>query len=470
MTELAVKRGRSLRKAIENRRQRAVRTRSLAVEGKLVRMVGLTLEAVGCRAAVGDHCQVLRPNGPAVMTEVVGFNADRLILMPIGEARGLSLGAPVQYFGRGAMVPVGPELLGRVLSGTGVPIDDGGPLSNCASVPLVTSTINPLKRKPISEPIDVGIRAINALLTIGRGQRIGLFAGSGVGKSVLLGMMTRFTEADVVVVGLIGERGREVREFICDILGEEGMSRAVVVAAPADDPPLTRIRGAWLATRIAEHFRDEGKNVLLLMDSLTRYAMAQREVALAAGEPPASRGFPPSVFTKLPQLVERAGTGNEAGAITAIYTVLIESEDAEDPVADSAKAILDGHICLSRSLAEQGHFPAIDVEASVSRVMPAVTSSHHQQVAMHFRRLSAAFTENADLVNVGAYVKGSDPVLDASLELRPRMVAFLRQATTEKAPLADAMATLSETLGLPASDAQERAEAANEQANSAQAT
>jgi len=328
------------------------------VEGVLTRMVGLTLEAVGCQAPIGARCDVVNSSGERVETEVVGFAGDSLYLMPTSEVRGLVPNARVIPTRHGSDVLVGPELLGRVIDGRGRPLDDRGPLRARNKIALQGREINPLARTPIHEELDVGVRAINALCPIGRGQRMGLFAGSGVGKSVLLGMMTRYTEADIVVVGLIGERGREVKEFVQEILGEQGLNKAVVVAAPADSSPLMRIHGAMQATSIAEYFRDQGKNVLLLMDSLTRFAQAQREIALAIGEPPATKGYPPSVFAKLPQLVERTGNGDKGGgSITAFYTVLAEGDDHNDPIADAARAILDGHVVLSRKLAESGHYP-----------------------------------------------------------------------------------------------------------------
>ena len=354
----------------------------LEVRGTLTRLAGLVLEATGIRAPVGSQCLVRMGAQPPVLAEVVGFSSDRAFLMPAGDVHGLSSGAsvvpaapyvPVPRLGEperevpmriGALrLPLGQGLLGRVVDPQGHPLDHQGPVKDVTAEPLDRSPINAMDRDPVREPLDTGVRAINALLTVGRGQRIGLFAGSGVGKSVLLGMMARYTEADVIVVGLIGERGREVKEFIEDILGEEGRRRSVVVAAPADAPPLLRMQGAAYATAIAEHFRDQGRHVLLLMDSLTRYAMAQREIALAIGEPPATKGYPPSCFAKLPQLVERSGNGlNGVGSITAFYTVLSEGDDQQDPIADAARAILDGHIVLSRALAEEAHFPAIDIE------------------------------------------------------------------------------------------------------------
>lgn len=425
--------------------QRAARPRPLVVEGRLTRMVGLTLEARGCQAAIGDRCQVMQSGNAVIDTEVVGFDGDRLFLMPIGEVRGLAPHARVIPVGRGARVGVGECILGRVLDGRGKPIDGKGALGAVEYIPLISGPINPLRRRPIDTPLDVGVRAINAFLTVGQGQRLGLFAGSGVGKSVLLGMMTRYTEAEITVVALIGERGREVNEFINSTLGEMGMARTVVVVAPADDPPLLRLHGALLATSIAEYFRDRGRRVLLLMDSLTRFAQACREIALAIGEPPATRGYPPSVFARLPKLVERAGNGDErGGGITAFYTVLTEGDDPNDPIADAARAILDGHIVLSRDLAAQGHYPAIDVEASISRAMSAVTNDAHRAQVRHLRELYAVYRQHADLVNMGAYVAGSDSKVDAALEIYPRLMAFLCQDLAKPVCFAQSVAGLAE--------------------------
>ncbi len=346
---------------------------------------------------------------------------------------------------------MGSVLLGRVIDSNGRPIDKLGPLAHAEQQPLSRRPINAMDREPVRQPLDVGVRAINALLTVGRGQRMGLFAGSGVGKSVLLGMMARYTSADVTVVGLIGERGREVKEFIEDILGTDGLRRAVVVAAPADSPPLTRMQGAAYATAIAEHFRDQGKQVLLLLDSLTRYAMAAREIALAIGEPPATKGYPPSVFAKLPTLVERAGNaaaanGRNAGSITAFYTVLTEGDDPQDPVADAARAILDGHIVLSRALAEAGHYPAIDIEASISRVMTAVAGPDQIEHARRFKALYSRYMRSRDLLAVGAYAAGNDPLLDAAIEAFPRFEAFLQQSMYEPSSQAEAHGRLAALL------------------------
>ena len=404
------------------------------VAGKLTRVVGLTLEAIGCRAAVGSLCKIETLDG-YLEAEVVGFASDKLYLMPSEQLKGVVPGAKVTPIGEEHGVPVGMELLGRVIDGVGTPLDGLGEIITANSARFVSRRLNPLARKPISAPMDVGVRAINALLTVGEGQRMGLFAGSGVGKSVLLGMMTRGTTADVVVVGLIGERGREVKEFIEDILGEEGRARSVVVAAPADASPLMRLKGCETALAIAEYFRDQGLNVLLLMDSLTRYAQAQRESALAIGEPPATKGYPPSVFAKLPALVERAGNGAEGqGSITAFFTVLTEGDDLQDPIADAARAILDGHIVLSRELADSGHYPAIDIEKSISRVMPMVTSEEHLSMARLIKQNYSLYQQNRDLITIGAYQRGADHRLDQAIAVRPVLDQFLQQRMKEVIP------------------------------------
>ncbi len=417
--------------------------RPLQVEGVLSRMVGMTLEAMGCEAAVGSRCQVSTADGRGLEAEVVGFSGERLFLMPTGELRGVMPGARVLPSSSVSEVLVGPGLLGRVLDGTGRPLDGLGPLNVHEHQSLMGTPLNPLKRWAIREPLDVGIRTINSLLTIGRGQRVGLFAGSGVGKSVLLGMMTRFTEADVIVVGLIGERGREVQEFVANTLGPDGLKRSVVVATPADNPPLMRLHGAWTAHAIAEYFRDRGLKVLLLLDSLTRFAQAQREIALAIGEPPATKGYPPSVFARLPQLVERSGNSDKgAGSITAFYTVLTEGDDQNDPIADSARAILDGHIVLSRSMAEAGVYPAIDVEASISRAMHMIVDKTQMDLAMRFRQVYGTYTQNRDLISVGAYRRGGDPRIDQAIDLWPRLQDFLRQDMYQPVGYVEANQTL----------------------------
>lgn len=420
---------------------------SLVVSGRLVRMVGMTLEVVGTFAPVGSRCQVQSTQGEPIEAEVVGFHDDRLFLMPIGDTQGLSPNAKVTPILGGVKVKIGSSMLGRIVDGSGQPLDSKGPIDTETEVLLSGRRINPLKRAPIEKPLDVGIRAINGLLTLGRGQRVGLMAGTGVGKSVLLGMMTRYTDADVVVVGLVGERGREVNDFVRNNLGEEGLKRAVVVATPADDPPLMRLHGAMLATAIAEHFRDNGLHVLLLMDSLTRFAQAQREIALAVGEPPASKGYPPSVFSKLPQLVERAGNGQVgAGSITAIYTVLAEGDDQTDPVVDSARGVLDGHIVLSRAIADSGRYPAIDIEASISRVMVDVASPEQLSGARKFKQLYSTYQQNQDLINVGAYRKGSDANIDHAVAKYPILNQYLSQNINESFNVKKSVDQLSKAL------------------------
>lgn len=418
--------------------------------GKLTRATGLVMEAVGLKLPIGALCIIERETTQGIVpveSEVVGFQGQTLFLMPLEHVDGIQPGARIYALSADheaeKALPVGPQLLGRVLDAQGRPLD-GFPLPPAEKAGLFTPVLNPLHRDPIRNVLDVGVRAINGLLTVGRGQRMGLFAGSGVGKSVLLGMMARYTTADVIVVGLIGERGREVKDFIENILGEDGRKRAVVVAAPADVSPVLRMQGAVYATRIAEDFRDRGLNVLLIMDSLTRFAMAQREVSLAIGEPPATKGYPPSVFARLPALVERTGNGLPGGgSITAFYTVLTEGDDQQDPVADSARAILDGHIVLSRRLAEAGHYPAIDIEASISRAMTELISHEQYRRVQRFKQMLSAYQRNRDLVSVGAYVPGSDPLLDQAIRLYPALEAFLHQSVHESCGYDDAVAALS---------------------------
>lgn len=446
--------------ALAGAQQQVANVPSFQTSGRIVRATGMVLEAVGLELPLGSACQIeLVANGAQsndasfAEAEVVGFSGERSFLMPLVEIHGLTPGArvfPLQHSSKtgGRHFPLGESLLGRVVDGNGRPLDNKGPLNEAKTAPLAMPQLNPMLRAPIEEPIDVGIRAINALLTVGRGQRMGLFAGSGVGKSVLLGMMARFTSADVIVVGLIGERGREVQDFIQNILGEHGLERAVVVAAPADTSPLQRLQGASYATRLAEDFRDQGLNVLLIMDSLTRYAMAQREIALAIGEPPATKGYPPSVFAKLPALVERAGNGCKGGgSITAFYTVLTEGDDQQDPIADSARAILDGHIVLSRALSESGHYPAIDVESSISRVMTSVVSDAQLQSAQQFKKLVSVYQRNRDLISVGAYSPGHDPLLDKAVQMYPQLEAFLQQSHTDGASKDASVQALQQVIG-----------------------
>lgn len=444
-------------------RDSAANAQPLWPSGRLTRINGLVMEATGLKLPLGSTCRIIPGNGVTVEAEVVGFAGEKVYLMPSDDVFGLAPGARVEALDplppspsidhpvtkrrraidRAKQVPVGNELLGRVVDGVGRPLDNKGSINTVATRSLQSRPFNPMMRAAIEQPLDVGIRAINALLTVGRGQRMGLFAGSGVGKSVLLGMMARYTEAEVIVVGLIGERGREVKEFIEQILGEEGMRRSVVVAAPADTGPLMRLQGAAYATTVAEHFRDQGKQVLLIMDSLTRYAMAQREIALAIGEPPATRGYPPSVFARLPQLVERAGNGRVGGgSITAFYTVLAEGDDQQDPIADSARAILDGHIVLSRILADAGHYPAIDIEQSISRAMVNLIEPDHLESIRKFKVLFSRYQRSRDLISVGAYSPGSDPVLDDAINLYPRMEGFLQQGLGQQADFSSSLLAL----------------------------
>ena len=425
-------------------------------EGVLRRAIGLTLEASGCEAPLGGRCRVESNGGRWVDAEVVGFSGERTYLMPTAELSGLLPNARVIASTSLGEVDVGEGLLGRVIDSNGVPLDNRPPLRAEHFVGLAGVPINPLMREPITQSLDVGVRAINAMLPIGRGQRIGLFAGSGVGKSTLLGMMTRYTTADVIVVGLIGERGREVRDFVEATLGPEGLRRAVVVAAPADRPPLARLHGALRATAIAEWFRDQGLHVLLLMDSLTRFAQAQREIGLSVGEPPTTRGYPPSVFARLPALVERAGNGADGkGSITAFYTVLTEGDDQQEPISDAARAILDGHIVLSRRIADAGQYPAIDVEVSVSRVMQDITDAPWRANIRRLKQLMAAYNAQRDLIAIGAYQRGNDPTVDEALALWPKIQQFLSQDVYEASSVQASRDALAQLLAkeLPQEDA-----------------
>ncbi|MEI8664997.1 flagellar protein export ATPase FliI [Pseudoalteromonas sp. B28] len=427
--------------------QQHIKTPAPAVAGILTRVVGLTLEARGLRAPVGSQCKIETMKG-FVDAEIVGFNDQTLYLMPNDHISGVLPSARVIPQVNNLGLPVGMSLLGRVVDGLGRPLDGLGKINAEHHLKFAQNTINPLSRRPITKPMDVGVRAINSVITVGQGQRMGLFAGSGVGKSVLLGMMTRGSEADVIVVGLVGERGREVKEFIEEILGVEGRKRSVVVAAPADSSPLMRLKGCESAVTIAEYFRDQGLNVLLLLDSVTRYAMAQREIALAVGEPPATKGYPPSVFAKLPALVERAGNGGEGqGSITAFFTVLSEGDDMQDPIADAARAILDGHIVLSRDLADSGHYPAIDIEKSISRVMPQVVSEPHMQQARVLKQVYSMYQQNKDMITLGAYQKGTDQMLDQAINMMPRVNAFLQQGMRDVISYDDGLQGLAQLLG-----------------------
>ena len=402
--------------------------------GKLVRVVGLTLEAKGISAPLGAICEVDSiVKHKTFLAEVVGFQNDILYLMPFEETEGVGPGSKVTLIANSSDASVSRGLTGRVLDGLGQPIDGKGPITgDIEKMPFEGTRINPLERQPIDEVLDTGIKAINSCLTIGRGQRLGLIAGSGVGKSVLLGMLTRNTSADVVVIGLIGERGREVKEFISNILGDKGLSKAIVIAAPANISPVVRLKATKLTHTIAEYYRDKGKNVLLLLDSLTRVAHAQREIGLSVGEPPTAKGYPPSVFALLPKLIERTGVGaNGHGTITSIYTVLAEGDDTSDPVVDIARASLDGQVMLSRKLADMAHYPAIDLAGSVSRVMPSIVSGDRLKKANQFRRFWTLYQQNMDLIQVGAYEPGTNPELDEAIKIRLAMEGFLLQGDTE---------------------------------------
>lgn len=403
--------------------------------GKIEQIIGLTIEALGPRGNVGELCFIDAPDG-RIKAEIVGFRGERTILMPLGEMKKVGPGCEVVAAGDVFKIGAGPGLRGRVLDGLGQPLDGMPPIPVKEWLPVTTAARNPLERKRIKEVLPLGIKAIDGLLTCGKGQRLGIFAGSGVGKSVLLGMIARNTAADVNVIALIGERGREVREFIEKELGEEGLKRSVVVAATSDQPSLVRLKGALVATAIAEYFRDQGADVLLMMDSVTRYAMSQREVGLAIGEPPATRGYTPSVFALLPKLLERAGTSQD-GTITGLYTVLVDGDDMNEPIADAVRGTLDGHIVLSRDLASQNHYPAIDILNSVSRVMIDIISPEHLARAAHLRRLLATYREAQDMIEIGAYKKGTNPRIDEAIEIREDCLAFLRQGIGEKLSFQD---------------------------------
>lgn len=414
----------------------------LATYGRVTRVVGLVLEATGLEAGLGALCRVTSHNRDhSVLAEIVGFHERGVLLMPLGEMDGLHSGSMVQPLGRTFGVDVGPGLLGRVLNGLGHPIDGRGKLDVTERVPLSAEPPNPLHRQTISEPLETGVRAIDGLLTIGKGQRVGIFAGSGVGKSTMLGMIARQAQADVNVIALLGERGREVRDFLDNALGEEGLKRSVVIVATGDQAALVRARGALVATAIAEYFRDQGKQVLLMVDSVTRVAMAWREIGLATGEPPTTKGYPPSVFAALPRLLERAGNG-AVGGITGIYTVLVDGDDFNEPVADAARSILDGHIVLTRKLAAQNHYPSIDVLESKSRVKDHIINTAQRTAGSALLRLEAAYREKEDLIMVGAYQRGSDPYVDAAIVYRERVLQFLQQRPDEITRFGDTYAAL----------------------------
>lgn len=410
--------------------------------GHVTGIVGLTVQARGPAVSLGELCRLYPRSGEPVLAEVVGFRDGHVLLMPIGDRDGLGPGCEVEALGHALRVPVGPQLIGRVLDGLGRPLDGRGPLSAESYRLAAGHAPPPLRRRPVCEPLATGVRALDGLLTVGRGQRIGLFAGSGVGKSTLLGMIAKHSAADVNVVALIGERGREVLEFLERDLGPDGLARSVVIVATADEPAVVRLKAGFVATAIAEQFRDEGRNVMLMMDSLTRLCLAQREIGLAVGEPPATRGYPPSVFAMLPQLLERAGN-SENGTLTGVYTVLVEGDDMNEPVADAVRGILDGHVVLSRDLATQGHFPAIDVLESISRVMPAVVSSAHMEQATAVRRVLATMRSAQDLLDIGAYEPGANPAIDFARAHIDAVHAFLRQDAGQATPFAEGLEWLS---------------------------
>lgn len=419
--------------ALRRHRKTVDETNPVRVNGRITKVVGLVMEGHGPGSSVGEFCHVYpRDGSEPVQCEVVGFSDDKILLMPLGEVRGIGPGSKIVSRRSTAAVGVGPGLLGRTLDALGNPIDALGPLDFEGHYPLWATPPNPLSRRRIEKPLNVGVKAINGLLTVGKGQRVGIFAGSGVGKSVLLGMMARNTEADVNVIALVGERGREVKEFIEKDLGEEGLKRSILIVATSDQPPLIRMRASLMATAVAEYFRDQGKDVLLMMDSISRFAMAQREVGLAVGEPPATKGYPPSVFAHLPRLLERAGTSNGSGSITGFYTILAEGDDVNDPIADAARAILDGHIVLTRDLASQGHYPAIDILSSVSRVMTDVVTPEHRAQAMKVKSMMATYAKAYDLISIGAYKQGSDPKVDHAIKCIDKVNAFLRQDIPER--------------------------------------
>lgn len=418
---------------------------AVEISGIITRIIGSKLEAIGINAPLGTACKIQISETQSINAEVIGFSNEVTYLMALEDINGIKQGTPVIPLSKIQTVQVGVGLLGRILDAEAKPIDSMGPINGEEYYSLIAKPINPLLRKRISEPLDVGIRAINALFTVGKGQRLGIFAGSGVGKSVLLGMMTRFTKADVVVVGLIGERGREVKEFIEENLGENGLTKAVVIASPADTSPIMRVNGAALATTIAEYYRDKGCDVLLIIDSLTRYAQAQREISLSVGELPATKGFTPSVFAKLSQLVERSGNGKEGqGSITAFYTVLVENDDGNDPIGEHARSILDGHIVLSRSLSDIGHYPAIDIERSISRVMPSVVDQAQINSSLNFRKLYSSYSKNRELINVGMYQHGADRTLDEAIKYKDVMEIFLKQERGEDADFTSSISKLFE--------------------------
>lgn len=417
------------------------------VTGKVDKIIGLTIESIGPNVRYGDVCKIETGDEQSILAEVVGFHAEnRPVLMPIGDMRGVVPGSQVTSLGSALTVPVGEELLGRVIDGVGNPLDGKGAIFAKNKYPVDGNPLNPLERRMIETPLSTGVRAIDGLMTVGRGQRIGIFSGSGVGKSTTLCMIARYTDADINVIALIGERGREVKDFVEKELGKDGLKRSVVIVATSDQPPMLRIRGAYLAHTVAEYFRDQGKDVNLLFDSITRFAMAQREVGLAIGEPAATRGYPPSVFTMLPKMLERSGTG-ETGSITGFYTVLVEADDMNDPIADATRGILDGHFILERSIANKGHYPAIDVLASLSRCMKDVISNDHAELAIKIRELMSAYKEIEDAVLLGAYARGSSELKDKAIDMIDKINSFLKQGIFEESSMAQTLQKMEELVG-----------------------
>jgi flagellum-specific ATP synthase len=431
--------------------QRCVDTAcTIQANGKVTNIVGLVIEAQGPVSRLGTICDIYtKADSHKISAEVLGFKDNKVLMMPLAEIRGIGPGCPIVARQQRAVIPVGPGLLGRVIDGLGNPIDNKGPIPAEREYPIYGTPINPLSRKRISKPLDLGIRAINGLLSVGCGQRLGIFAGSGVGKSVLLGMIARKTSADVNVIALIGERGREVNEFIEKELGKEGLERSVIVVATSDHLPLIRMRGAFIATTIAEYFRDQGRHVNLMMDSVTRFAMAQREIGLALGEPPTTKGYTPSVFTLLPKLCERAGTSANRGTITGLYTVLVEGDDTNEPIADALRAILDGHINLTRDLATQNHYPAIDVLSSISRVMDDIINPEQRRYANQLKETLAIYRKAEDLINIGAYVAGSNPKIDFAIEMIEKINRYLKQDIDETTPFDESISQLARLFESP---------------------
>ena len=412
--------------------------------GKVSQIIGLLIESNGPGVSIGSICTIQSKNRPPVEAQVVGFRDNKTLLMPLGDIYGIAPGCIIEVTEEQPSFSISSEMIGRVLDGNGKPIDGKGPIPLGTNYPIMGTPLNPLCRERIKQPLDVGVRSINGLLTCAKGQRIGIMAGTGVGKSMLLGMIARNTEAAVNVIALIGERGREVKEFIEENLGAEGMKRSIVIAAASDQPPLVRLRGAFIATTIAEYFRDQGKDVLLMMDSITRFALAQREIGLSVGEPPTTKGYPPSTFSLIPKLLERAGTGEGNGTITGIYTVLVEGDDINEPVSDAVRAVLDGHIILDRELAAHNHYPAINILSSVSRLMIDVISKDHYNFSMKLKDFLATYSEAKDLINIGAYAKGSNPKWDIAINKIERINAYLQQGIMETVSMEESMNTLKE--------------------------